>query len=258
MKIVVLIKEVSDTYGERKLNLETGLLDRTATEAVLDEIGERAIEVALSYADQAPDTEVVAISMSPGSAEGSLRKALAMGASKVVHIADEELAGSDLGQTASILAAAIKREGFDLVIAGNISTDSNAGALPAMLSEHLNVPYASGLVSVQLEPDKVSGVRESDAGSMEVSASLPAIISVTEQLPEGRFTSFKGIMAAKKKPYEMLSASDLGIAPGRLDQPRSIMTQVSEKPPREAGVKIVDEGDAGVQLAAFLVQNRLA
>lgn len=258
MKIVVLVKEVPDTYGERKLDLETGLADRAATDVVLDEIGERAVEVALSYADKNTVTEVAVISMSPESANTSLRKALAMGASKVIHVADADLAGSDLGQTAEVLAAAIKREGFDLVITGNLSTDGNAGLLPAMIAEHLNIPYASGLVSVDLEADKISGTRESDTGSMRVSTGLPAIVSVTERLPEGRFTSFKGIMAAKKKPYETLTAEDLGIEPGRLDVPRSIMTAVSEKPPRAAGIKIVDEGDAGAQLADFLVQNRLA
>lgn len=258
MKIVVLVKEVPDTYGERKLNLETGLADRAATDVVLDEIGERAVEVGLAYADKNPGTEVVALSMSPDSANGSLRKALAMGASKILHVADEGLAGSDLAQTAEVLASAIKREGFDLVIAGNLSTDGNAGLIPAMIAEHLGLPYASGLVSVDLEADKVSGTRVSDEGTMLVTAGLPAVISVTEQLPEGRFTSFKGIMAAKKKPYETLTAGDLGIEPGRIDVPRSIMTIVAEKPPRAAGIKIVDEGDAGTRLAEFLIQNRLA
>jgi electron transfer flavoprotein beta subunit len=258
MKIIVLVKEVPDTYGERKLNLETGLADRGATEAVLDEIGERALEVALSRADSAADTEVVVISLAPESATASLRKALAMGAAKVVHVADEALAGADLGQTAEVLTAAIQRESFDLIITGNLSTDGSGGVLPAMLAERLGLPLASALASVEITEDRISGVRESDSGSMEVSSSLPAIVSVTERLPEARFTSFKGIMAAKKKPYEIVTSADLGVNPERFDVPRSIMIAVSEKPPRAAGIKIVDEGDAGLQLADFLVQNRLA
>ena len=200
MKIVVLVKEVPDTYGERKLNAETGLADRDASDAVLDEIGERAIELALSRADADPDTEVVVISLAPETASASLRKALAMGAAKVVHVADEGLAGADLGQTAELLAAAIRREGFDLVITGNLSTDGSGGVLPAMLAEHLRLPHTSALASVEITDDQVSGVRESDGASMEVSSSFPAIVSVTERLPEARFTSFKGIIAAKRSP----------------------------------------------------------
>lgn len=258
MKIIVLMKEVPDTYGERRLDPETGLAQRGDVDVVLDEVGERALEAALTYSDGAADAEVVAMSMGPETAVASLRKALAMGAAKVVHIADPELAGSDLGQTAEVLAAAIKREGFDLVIAGNVSTDGGAGVLPSMLAELLNLPYASNLASVKISGEKISGVRESDRGSSEVSAPLPALVSITEQLPEARFTSFKGIMAAKKKPYETITAADLGLEPGRLDVPRSIMTSVSEKPPKKAGVKIVDQGDGGTRLAEFLVQNRLA
>lgn len=258
MKIIVLVKEVPDTYGERKLNLETGLADRGATEAVLDEIGERALELALSRADAAPGTEVVVISLAPETATPSLRKALAMGAAKVVHVTDQALAGADLGQTAEVLAAAIKREGFDLIITGNLSTDGSGGVLPAMLAERLALPHASSLTSVEIADDQISGVRESDSGSMEVSSILPAVISVTERLPAPRFTSFKGIMAAKKKPYETVTAADLGVSAERLDVPRSIMIAVSEKPPRAAGIKIVDEGDAGSQLADFLIQNKLA
>ncbi|WP_448256063.1 electron transfer flavoprotein subunit beta/FixA family protein [Microbacterium aurum] len=257
MKIVVLVKEVPDTYGDRKLNLETGLAERDAGEKVLDEIGERSLEVALSYADKNPDAEVVVLSMAPEEAAATVRKGLAMGAASAVQIVDEALLGADLGLTAEVLAAALRKTGFDLVIGGNLSTDGSGGVLPAMLAELLDVPAATALGAVEIAESGVSGSRVSDAATIQVSVSLPAVISVTEALPDARFPNFKGIMAAKKKPFETLSLADLGVAADAVDAARSIVIGISEKPPRAAGVKITDEGDAGSQLAEFLVQNRL-
>ncbi|MEW1782939.1 electron transfer flavoprotein subunit beta, partial [Arthrobacter sp. NPDC080086] len=137
MKIVVLVKEVPDTYGDRKLSLETGLADRGANEAVIDEIGERALEMALSHADAHEGTDVVVLSLAPESATATLRKGLAMGAGSAVHVCDEALRGADLGLTAETLAAAIRRTGFDLVVTGNLSTDGTGGMIPAMLAELL-------------------------------------------------------------------------------------------------------------------------
>ncbi|WP_430646233.1 electron transfer flavoprotein subunit beta/FixA family protein [Agromyces sp. GXS1127] len=257
MKIIVLVKEVPDTYGDRKLDLETGLADRAASEAVLDEIGERALEVALAYADVHADTEVVVMSMAPDGAAATIRKGLAMGAASAVHIADPALAAADLGLTARALAAAIRRTGFDLVVTGNLSTDGSGGVLPAMLAELLEVPNATALSSVEIADGSVSGTRVSDGATMRVSAPLPAVVSITEALPDARFPNFKGIMAAKKKPFETLSAADLGIDPEDLSAAWSIMTAIAEKPPRAAGTKITDEGDGGSRIAEFLIENRL-
>lgn len=258
MKIVVLVKEVPDTYGDRKLSLETGLADRAASEAVIDEIGERALEVALSYADKNPGTEVVVLSMAPASASTTLRKALAMGAASAVQVIDDGLLGADLGLTAEVLAAAVQRTGYDLVIAGNLSTDGSGGVIPAMVAELLGVPSVTSLNSVEITETAVSGERASDGATMTVSAPLPAVVSITEALPDARFPNFKGIMAAKKKPFETVSLADLSIEAEDHSASRSIVIALSEKPPRSAGVKIVDEGDAGEQLAEFLIQNRLA
>ncbi len=258
MRIVVLVKEVPDTYGDRKLSLETGLADRGASDSVLDEIGERALEVALSFADKNPGTEVVVLSMTPESAAATVRKGLAMGAASAVQVVDEALLGADLGLTAEALAAALRKTGFDLVIGGNLSTDGSGGVIPAMLAELLEVPAATALSSVEIGADSVAGVRASDGATMRVSAPLPAVISITEALPDARFPNFKGIMAAKKKPFETWSLADLGVDAEDPAPARSIMIGISEKPPREAGVKITDEGDAGKQLAEFLIQNRLA
>jgi len=258
MKIAVLIKEVPDTWGERRLDLETGLTDRAGSTPVLDEIDERAVEAALSYADTAPGTEVVALTMAPPSAAATVRKALAMGATSAVHIVDDALRGADLLLTAEVLAAAIRRSGFDLVIAGNLSTDGGGGVLPAMVAELLGVAHLTGLSRLDVTPDAVSGDSVSDAGTMRVSAALPAVVSITEALPEGRFTTFKGIMAAKKKPYETLDAVALGVDPEDAAVARYIMLSVAERPPRATGVKITDEGDAGEKLAAFLVAEGVA
>ncbi|MEV8367922.1 electron transfer flavoprotein subunit beta/FixA family protein [Microbacterium sp. NPDC064584] len=257
MKIVVLVKEVPDTYGDRRLSLETGLADRAGSETVLDEIGERALEVALSYADKTPGTEVVVLSMAPESASVTVRKGLAMGAGSAVQVVDVGLLGADLGLTAEVLAAALQRTGFDLVIAGNQSTDGVGGVVPAMVAEILDVPSVTYLGAVEIGEGVVSGTRASDGASMQVTAPLPAVISITEALPDARFPNFKAIMAAKKKPFETLSLAELEIEPHDPAASRSIVIGLSEKPPRGAGVKIVDEGDAGQKLADFLIQNRL-
>ena len=258
MKIVVLIKEVPDTWGERRLDLETGLTDRASAAAVLDEIDERAVEAALAYADAHAGTEVVVVAMAPASATATVRKALAMGATSAVHVVDDSLRGADLVLTAEVLAAAIRRTGFDLVIAGNLSTDGGGGVLPAMVAELLAVPQLTALSRLEVSDDAVSGDRVSDAGTMRVSAALPAVVSITEAMPEGRFTTFKGILAAKKKPYETLDAAELGVEVEDPAVARYIMLSVAERPPRAAGTKIVDEGDAGEKLAAFLMSEGVA
>jgi electron transfer flavoprotein beta subunit len=258
MKIVVLVKEVPDTYGERTLDLETGLAQRMSGEVVLDEIAERSVEAALTYADAHEGTEVVVVSMGPESAATSIRKALAMGAASAVHIADEALHGADLGLSAQALAAAVRQTGFDLVITGNQSTDGNGGVMAAMLAEHLGVPALTALTSLDVADGRVAGTRVTDDGTATVSAALPAVVSITEALPDARFPNFKGIMSAKKKPYETLSLADLGVVANDPGAASSIMLSVAAKPPRAAGVKIVDAGDAGAQVAEFLIAQRLA
>lgn len=257
MKIVVLVKEVPDTYGDRKLNLDTGLADRPAGGMVMDEVCERSLELALSYADKRPGTEVVVLSVAPSDADATLRKGLAMGAASAVQVVDDALVGADLGLTAEVIAAALTRIGFDLVIAGNQSTDGSGGVIAAMIAELLDAPQLSSLNSVSISEGAVSGLRVSDGSTMQVSAELPAVISITEALPDARFPNFKDIMSAKKKPFEKLSLDHLGVNAEDPEVSRSIVIAVSEKPPRAAGTKIVDEGDAGQQLADFLIQNQL-
>ncbi|MCS5734545.1 electron transfer flavoprotein subunit beta/FixA family protein [Herbiconiux daphne] len=256
MKIVVLVKEVPDTYGERKLDLETGLADRDAGDRVLDEIGERAVELAVTLAEHIPGTEVVLLSAGPVTVPASLRKGLAIGASSAVHVLDDRMQGADLTLTAQVLAGAVQRIGFDLVIAGDVSTDGTGGVIPSMVAELLGVASATNLAEVELDDGQLRGERLSDAGVTRLSVALPAVISVTERLPEARFPSFKGIVAAKKKPLDVLTLGEIGVDPDA-QMPRSIMVAVAQKPARAAGVTIVDSGDGGTRIAEFLVENRL-
>lgn len=252
MKIVVLVKQVPDTWGERRIDSTTGRLDRGASDAVVDEIDERAVEVALQYKDSA-GAEVVVASMGPAEAKDVLRKALSMGADSAVHVVDDGLVGADLLQTTAVLAAVIRRLAPDLVIAGNESTDGRGGVVPAMIAELLGQPSATFLSTVEITEDSVSGTRTDEYGSAVIRAALPAVISVTEASAEPRFPSFKGIMGAKKKPLEVWAVGDLGVdtATG------TTVVSVTERPARTAGTKIVDQGDAGQQLADFLAAGHL-
>lgn len=257
MKIIVLLKEVPDTYGERRLSPESGLADRSAADPVPDEICERALEVALGHAGTHRGTEVIVLSMGPDTGSATLRKALAMGAARAVRVTDPALAGSDLGTTARVLATAIRTLGFDLVIAGTASTDGGAGMLPSMVAELLGVPSLTSLAAVDVSDSAVTGTRAFEAGSMDVAALLPAVVSITEALPDARFPTFRGIIGAKKKSLEVWALADLGIDPHEASGPRSTVVSVTPRPPRTAGTKIVDQGDAGTQVARFLASSSL-
>ena len=258
MKIVVLVKQVPDTWGTRALDLETGRVDRVLGENVIDEINERALEIALVQQDTRA-SEVVVLTMGPDSATDAIRKSLAMGADSAIHIQDDLLAGSDYVRTARVIAAALEKASFDLVIAGDKSTDGGGGVLPAMISEILGVPHLTHLDSVTIEEVNVVGERSTPMGSLRVSAALPAIISVTERSAEPRYPTIRGIMKAKKKPVqsEDLSSISLSKASSEASATSTKVLSVEVRPERVAGLKIVDEGDAGVKLADFLVLNRL-
>jgi electron transfer flavoprotein beta subunit len=258
MKIVVLVKQVPDTWNERRLDTATGLLDRVGSDSVMDEIDERALEAALSYRD-AHEADVVVLTMGPSSAKDMLRKALALGADSAVHVLDDRLAGADVTWTAAVIAAALTRTGFDLVIAGDESTDGRGGVVPAMIAEHLGVAHATHLDSMVIDVHEVSGERSTENGSMTLHASLPAVVSVTEQSAEARFPTFKNIIRAKKKPVTVLSLADLGLDPvtSFAGTGRSSVLTAAARPARAGGTKIVDSGTAGTELAEFLAAARL-
>jgi electron transfer flavoprotein beta subunit len=260
VNIVVLIKQVPDTYSERRLRDSDGVLDRDASDAVLDEINERAVEAALQIKEANEGSEVTVLTMGPDRATDAIRKALSMGTDKAIHLSDEALAGSDAVATAKALAKAIGTvEGVDLVLAGNEASDGRSGAMAAMLGELLGLPALTHAREVLVAGGEITVRRETDDGVTLLKASLPAVVSVGEKINEPRYPSFKGIMAAKKKPVTTLTLADAGIDPAEvgLGAALSTVTSVSPKPPKSAGEKIEDEGDGGSRIAAYLVAQNL-
>jgi electron transfer flavoprotein beta subunit len=258
MKIVVLVKQVPDTWGERRLDLSTGWLDRAGSDAIIDEIDERALEVALRSHD-ASDAEVVALTVGPASANDTLRKALAMGADSAVHVQNDRLAGADILQTARAIASALTAIGFDLVIAGNESTDGRGGVVPAMVAELLGVPHLTHLDALTIGPESISGERNNGQSVLTVTSGFPAVASVTERAADPRFATFRGIMKAKKKRVDAPTAAEVGLA--EADSPAAHaatkVIQVSVREPKQPGITIVDDGTAGEQLATFLRERKL-
>lgn len=257
--IVVLIKQVPDTWSERKLTDGDFTLDREAADAVLDEINERAVEEALLI-KEAQGGEVTVLSAGPDRATDAIRKALSMGADKAVHVNDPALHGSDAVQTAWTLAGALGQiEGVELIIAGNEATDGRIGAVPAIIAEYLGIPQLTHLRKLTVEGDKITGERETDEGLFALEASLPAIVSVTEKINEPRFPSFKGIMAAKKKEVQTLTLADIGIDPETVGVANAgtTVTGSTPKPPRTAGERVTDEGEGGNQIAQYLVSQKI-
>ncbi|MFI9509830.1 electron transfer flavoprotein subunit beta/FixA family protein [Nocardia sp. NPDC052566] len=257
--IVVLIKQVPDTWSERKLTDGDYTLDREAADAVLDEINERAVEEALLI-KEAQGGEVTVLAAGPDRATEAIRKALSMGADKAIHINDPAIHGSDAVQTAWVLAGALGQvEGVELVIAGNEATDGRAGAVPAIIAEYLGIPQLTHLRKLTVDGDRITGERETDEGVFKLEATLPAIVSVTEKINEPRFPSFKGIMAAKKKEVQTFTLADLGIDPSTVGVANSgtTVTAATPKPARTAGEKIADEGDGGSKIAAYLIGQKI-
>ncbi|WP_007025401.1 electron transfer flavoprotein subunit beta/FixA family protein [Saccharomonospora iraqiensis] len=257
--IVVLVKQVPDTYSERKLTENDHTLDRESADAVIDEINERAVEEALKI-KEAGEGEVTVLCVGPDRATDAIRKALSMGADKAIHVSDESLHGSDLLSTAKVIAAGVGRAGeVDLVVAGNEASDGRGGAVPAVLAELLGMPQLTHARELTVDGGTVKADRETEDGITHLEANLPAVVSVTEKINEPRYPSFKGIMAAKKKPVETLTVADLGVDAGEvgLANAASGVVEAAPKPPRAAGERVTDEGDGGSKVAEYLVGQKL-
>ncbi|MFB9602514.1 electron transfer flavoprotein subunit beta/FixA family protein [Streptomyces roseofulvus] len=257
LRIVVCVKYVPDATGDRKF-ADDLTVDREDVDGLLSELDEYAVEQALQIAEEADDAEVTVLTVGPEDARDALRKALSMGADKAVHVDDESIHGSDVMATSLVLAKAIEKTGYDLVIAGMASTDGTMGVLPAILAERLGVPQVTLLSEVKVEDGKVTGRRDGDTASEQLEASLPAVVSVTDQSGEARYPSFKGIMAAKKKPVEELELDDLGLDEGEvgLEGSWTAVDSADERPARTAGTIVKDEGEGGKQLAEFLASQK--
>ncbi|MEW2347266.1 electron transfer flavoprotein subunit beta/FixA family protein [Streptomyces sp. NPDC006684] len=257
LRIVVCVKYVPDATGDRHFAGDL-TLDREDVDGLLSELDEYAVEQALQVADAADDAEITVLTVGPEDAKDALRKALSMGADKGIHVEDDGLHGTDVFGTSLVLARAIEKAGYDLVVCGMASTDGTMGVLPALLSERLGVPQVTLLSEVGVEGGVVTGRRDGDAASEQLEAQLPAVVSVTDQSGEARYPSFKGIMAAKKKPVESWDLEDLGIEAGEvgLEGSWSKVEDAAARPARSAGTIVTDEGEGGKQLAEFLAGQK--
>jgi electron transfer flavoprotein beta subunit len=257
MKIVVLVKQVPDSGADRTLRTDDNTVDRASANNVINEMDEYAIEEALRIRE-AHGAEVTLLTMGPERATESIRKALSMGPDKAVHIVDEALHGSCALSTSAVLAAALKQLEPDIVICGAESTDARGQVLPHMLAERLGVAALTGARKLTVDGSTLTAERQTDEGYEVVTASTPAIVSVWDTINEPRYPSFKGIMAAKKKPVQTLTLADLGIEAGGVGAAgaSTAVVEHSKRPPRSGGQKVTDNGDGGTELVGFLATEK--
>ncbi|MFQ4147142.1 electron transfer flavoprotein subunit beta/FixA family protein [Arthrobacter sp. LAPM80] len=262
LNIVVLVKYVPDAQFDRHLTGDAHTLDRN--ESILSELDEYALEAALALTDarggaKAGNT-VTALTLGPASAAAAVKKSLQIGATQGLHVTDDALAGSDASATSLALAAAIKTLGpVDLVITGMASTDGETSIVPAQLAARLGLAQVTFASALEVDGNTVMARRDGDDFSEEIQATLPALVSVTDQANDPRYPNFKGIIAAKKKKVTTVSLADLGLAPSDVGHAGSLtqVTAAAERPARTAGTIITDSGDAGIQLVDFLAAAKL-
>lgn len=251
MKIVVCVKHVPDVQSERRL--EDGRLVR-GEDDVLNELDENAVEAAVSLVEE-HGGEVIALTMGPEDAEDGLRRALQMGADSAVLVSDEALAGADVVTTAGVLATAIARLGdVDLVLTGMASLDAMTSMLPGALGASLGVPALTLAHELEVEGSEVTIARTLGTVTETLAAAMPALVSVTDQANEPRYPNFAAMRAAKKKPLEVWDLAELGLA---RREDASTLSHAEARPAREAGMIRTDAGEAGRELAAWLVENKL-
>jgi electron transfer flavoprotein beta subunit len=254
MNIVVCVKYVPDAQSDRTFDEADKTTDRASVDGLLSELDEYAVEEALKLVE-AGGGEVTVLTVGPTQAADAIKKALQMGADKGVHVSDDAIHGSDAAGTSLVLAEAItKIGGFDLVLTGMSSTDGAMGVVPAMLAERLGLPQVTYAGELTIDGTTLTIRRDDDTASETIESSLPALVSVTDQINEPRYPSFKGIMAAKKKPVEQWSLADLGVDPAQvgLEGAWTTVLSFSKRPPRTQGEIVTDEGDGGAKLAEFL------
>lgn len=263
LKVLVLVKHVPDAQFDRHLSGPGNTTDRS--ESILSELDEYAIETALQLTEsrggpKAGNT-VTALTMGPEAAVSAVKKSLQMGATDGVHLCDPALAGSDAAATSLSLARTVEHlGGFDLVVAGMSSTEGETSLVPSQLAERLSLPQLTLVSSLEFAADgTLVGRRDNGTATQTVQASLPALVSVTDQSEEPRYPNFKGIIGAKKKKTTVLSLADIGVSPeevGRAGSWTEVVT-ADARPPRQGGTVITDEGDAGIQLVDFLAAQKL-
>jgi electron transfer flavoprotein beta subunit len=264
MNIVVLVKYVPDATADRRFEADN-TVDRVDVDGLLSELDEYAVEQALQIKEKRAEEEieVTALTVGPEKAADAVRKALQMGADKGVHVIDDAIAGSDAIATSLVLAKAIEKLGaekpVDLVVGGLASTDAGLSVVPAMLAERLGLPQVTLASVVETQGNQVRIKRDTDVATEVVGGTMPLVLSVTDQSGEARYPSFKGIMAAKKKPLETWSLADLGVDASQvgLAASWSVVEETAARPPRTAGEIVKDEDGLGAKaLADFLASKK--
>ncbi|MGP6173410.1 electron transfer flavoprotein subunit beta/FixA family protein [Corynebacterium sp. A21] len=261
--IVALVKNVPDTWSTRKLTPDFRL-DRESVDSVIDEINEFSVEQALRLRDENPDAgyRVIALGAGPAGSEEALRKALAMGVDDAVLLADEALAGSDVIGTAWALNNAINTiEDVALIITGVASSDAAVGALPGVLAEYRQIPALTSLSALKFEGGQLSATRETNKGTYQLQAALPAVVSISDKAEKPRFPNFKGLMAAKKAEITVLDLAAIGVAPEQVGQAHAAtsVTAAQDRPARTAGevFQANDPAAAAAKIADFLAAQKL-
>ncbi|MBT8215375.1 MAG: electron transfer flavoprotein subunit beta/FixA family protein [Acidimicrobiia bacterium] len=252
MNIVVCVKQIPDPANPSQLDPETHWLVRP-DDQVMDDGDRYGVEMALQLAE-ASEGSVTLVSMGPAGNLQGIRQALAMGADKAVIVTDDALRGAGALETARVLAAAISREEFDLVLCGTESTDGYSGVVPQQVAELLGVPALTFARKVTLDGDTVKIEQQTAGGYNEVEAPAPVVLSVTAGVVEPRYPTFKGIMAAKSKPVDQLSVADLGVDVSGINQE---ILAVRDAPSRAAGTKIEDEGEAHLEIVSKLQELKV-
>ncbi|MFP5345971.1 MAG: electron transfer flavoprotein subunit beta/FixA family protein [Actinomycetes bacterium] len=270
MNIIVCVKHVPDATADRHFE-DDGTVDRAGVDGLLSELDEYAVEQALQVKEKLDDdTEVTVLAVGPEQATDAVRKSLQMGADRGVHVLDEAVAGSDAVATSLVLAEAVKKigadllgGGWDLVVCGMASTDGSMGVVPAMLAERLDVPAVTLASQVEVTAGEggttVRIRRDGDTATETVEGTAPLVLSVTDQSGEARYPSFKGIMAAKKKPVEIWSLADLGVDAEMvgLSAAWSVVERTEARPPRTQGQVVKDEdGSGATALVEFLASRK--
>ncbi|HEX6247403.1 MAG TPA: electron transfer flavoprotein subunit beta/FixA family protein [Nocardioidaceae bacterium] len=258
MNIVVCVKYVPDATADRHFEADN-TVDRVGVDGLLSELDEYAVEQALQLKEKNEGTEVTVLTVGPEQATDAVRKALQMGADKGVHVVDDAIAGSDALATSLVLAKAIEKLEYDLVMCGMASTDGTMGVVPAMLAERLGLPQVTLGSVVEMQGKEVRIKRDGDTATEIIGGTAPLVLSVTDQSGEARYPSFKGIMAAKKKPVETWSLSDLGVDASQvgLSAAWSQVAETAARPPRTQGEIVTDEdGSGATALAEFLASKK--
>jgi electron transfer flavoprotein beta subunit len=260
MKIFVCIKQVPDPNTTvSKLDPTTKHLVRSGVSLVLDPGDESTISAAIKLRDKIGNSELVALSMGPASAQDATRRALAMGADRAILVTDPALAGSDAIATARILAAVIKKEGADLIFCSTESTDGYTGMVPAGIAEFLGIPQLTFARDITVEGSKAVIKRVIPTGYKTVECPLPAVVTIASGSYEAIYPTMKGIMGAKKKPFSQMSLADLGIDASLVGDAgaRERVVTIGKAEARAAGQIVKDDGSAAQYIADFLQQHRL-